>query len=226
MPINDSYVLASPQFVPTSTDDLLVTPTGGTQGRLADKLAAGGGGITQLTGDVTAGPGTGSKAATLATVNADVGSFTSANITVDAKGRVTAATDGGGGGTVVSTGDISISSAQLLTAFSNPVLLIAAPGAGKQIKVLQVAYKYIFNATPYTTTDNISTFIGPVSNDNPADPGTQIFNQSENFNAWSVGEAGSTIQADLEDQPLFLGCPTTDPTGGDGTMLVNVLYWI
>lgn len=52
MPSNDSYVLASPQFVPTSTDDLLVTPTGGTQGRLADKLAAGGGGGGVLPFDI------------------------------------------------------------------------------------------------------------------------------------------------------------------------------
>lgn len=49
--------------------------------------------ITALTGDVTAS-GPGSVAATLATVNSNVGSFTNANITVNAKGLVTAAASG------------------------------------------------------------------------------------------------------------------------------------
>ena len=55
----------------------------------------GGGGIDQLTGDVTAGPGTGSQAATLAAVGTagtvgDAGHYPV--ITTDAKGRVTALT--------------------------------------------------------------------------------------------------------------------------------------
>lgn len=56
--------------------------------------STGGSGITQLTGDVTAGPGNGSQAATLATVNGNVGSFTNAGITVNAKGLITAASSG------------------------------------------------------------------------------------------------------------------------------------
>ncbi len=72
------------------------TPSGG----------GGGSGIDQLTGDVTAGPGSGSQAATLATVNSDVGTFGDAThvaqITVNAKGLVTAVNQvsisGGGGG--------------------------------------------------------------------------------------------------------------------------------
>src|SRR3990172_7612171 len=63
---------------------LLDGVTSGIQSQLDGKQATGNY-ITALTGDVAAS-GPGSVAATLATVNGNVGSFTNANITVNAKG--------------------------------------------------------------------------------------------------------------------------------------------
>lgn len=80
--------------------------------------------ITALTGDVTA-TGPGSVAATLATVNANVGSFTNADITVDAKGRITAAANGAPSGANTTLSNLTSPTAinqDLIFNKSNPVM--------------------------------------------------------------------------------------------------------
>ena len=122
--------------------------------------------------------------------------------------------------------EVTITSAQLLTSFSQPVVLLTC-GANEFITVLSITQKYNFGTTPYVFAGGSDMLI--TNNGSAAPQNTQyalidIGGLAVNEAATSVGPVKSKYPLPGGANSLTFQSDVADPTGGDGTLKLSILY--
>jgi len=122
---------------------------------------------------------------------------------------------------------VPLTSSQIINASASPVTIVAAPGAGKVIVVVNSVYEYTFVTTPYTG-DSAALLYGgdPTADADVGDDG--VCKLSASSLAYS-GSGTAQIQVATTaaaDAAITYGIPTgkTPYADGDGTLKVTVYY--
>jgi hypothetical protein len=184
---------AAPEFRSLVSDDLPLATSTSTGAIKPDNstitvsggvisVAGGSLGITQLTGDATAGPGSGSQAVTLASSGVTAGSYSYANITVDAKGRVTSASSNTTVGTVYS---VALTVPSILSVTGSPVT-----STGTLAISLASQASNLILAGPPTGSSATPTFRSLIANDLPPATNSTIGGVVPDGTTTTVGSGG------------------------------------
>lgn len=124
--------------------------------------------------------------------------------------------------TIAKTIKVSLTSPQILNLFSTPLTIIPAV-AGKVLIVRQIFQKYTHVSTAYTSNTWRIGFGSPNFGFTSFGPAITSADNSESLNpiAPTSGTSGGTFV----NSPLVLGCITSDPIDGDGTLDLYVTYF-
>ena len=128
----------------------------------------------------------------------------------------------------VQTASVTLSAAQLLNLHSSPVQLIAAPGPGNIVKPVSITLQYKAGSSPYNATDGNFAIGTPSLPGAAHGPGAGFIDQPNDQVAYVGGFGGASgSRSTFENQPVVVQQNgTTDWTGGDGSVVINISYTI
>lgn len=129
---------------------------------------------------------------------------------------------------------LTLTAAQIATIHSDPVQIIPAPGVGYFIQVQQAIFKYNFGTTKYSVSGVAPAWVAYYGQ------GANVTAVSVANSNWMTGTKNglaiavntgindATYPDDLDNAPLYIkiGSAGADPTGGDGTITIEIWYFL
>lgn len=140
------------------------------------------------------------------------------NVTVTCAAGLLAAQSG-----VMST-TVSISSAQLLAVSTTPVTIVAAPGAGKAIVIVNGFCSLTYGTATYTAGTANDLYYGTTNTTIVGSYGGCVTAAQSEVQSLNANTGAKTATA-VANQPVTFGATSNFATG-DGTVKISVIYYI
>jgi hypothetical protein len=123
----------------------------------------------------------------------------------------------------------SLHPTDIISLFTNPLMIIPAPGIGKYILCENMIARLNFNSVAYSGNQNLNV----IPSVNPLINAAQIGLSgiiSSSFTKWHRGAGSSSSSAltssIVENAPMYLSTQSVNPSGGDSTIDFNLWYYI